>query len=111
MDVKIYTTFAKMKKGNIILIKLLLFIVLLFFPGINAHSNLDAQRYYIEISLDTDNNESRLTPYIDSSDEDQIDQYNNLDLSEQPESQKYGLSTMPLLNILFFSVWQPPKVF
>jgi hypothetical protein len=111
MDVKIYTTFAKMKKGNIILIKLLLFIVLLFFPGINAHSNLDTHRYQIEISHDTDSSESRLTPDNDSFEEDQIDQSPISDLSEQPECQKYGFITLPLLNILFVRVWQPPKVF
>ena len=100
-----------MKKGRNNFLKFFLLIVLLFFPGINAHSNLDQQRYYIEISHDTDNIESSLTPDNDSSDEDQIDQYNNSDLSEQLECQKYGLRTLPLLNILFFSVWQPPKVF
>ena len=108
---KIYATFALMKKRRNIFLKIFLLIVLLFFPEINAHSNLDTQRYYIEISLDTDNIESRLTPDNDSSDEDQIDQSHISDLSEQPECQKYGLSTLPLLNILFFSVWQPPKVF
>ncbi len=108
---KIYMTFALMKKRRNIFLKFLLLIVLFFFQGINVHSNLDTQRYYIEISLDTDNIESRLTPDNDSSDEDQIDQSNNSDLSEQPECQKYGLITLPLLNSLFFSVWQPPKVF
>jgi hypothetical protein len=108
---KIYTIFALMKKRRNIFLKFILLIILLFFPGSNAHSNSVSQRYYIEVSLDTDNIQSRLTPDNDSSDEDQIDQYSNLDLSEQPECQKYGLSTMPFLNNLFFSVWQPPKVF
>jgi hypothetical protein len=108
---KIYTTFAPMKKRKNIFLKIFLLIVLLFFPGLNAHSNLNAQRYYMEISLDTDNIESRLTPDNDSSDEDQIDQFKNSNLSEQLECQKYGLITLPLLNYLFFSVWQPPKVF
>lgn len=107
---KIYTTFALMKKGRNLFLKFILLIVLLFFQGINAYSNLDMKRYYIEISLDTDNIKSRLILDNDSSDEDQSDQHNNSDLSEQPGSQKYGLSTLPLLNILFFTVWQPPKV-
>ncbi len=42
---------------------------------------------------------------------DQIDQSQYSDLSEQPECQKYDFDTLPLLNILFVSVWQPPKVF
>ena len=100
-----------MKKGRNIFLKFYLLIVLLSFQGINAHYNLDAQRYYMEISLDTDNIESRLTADNDSSDEDQIDQFKNLDLSEQLECQKYVSSTLPLLNILFISVWHPPKVF
>jgi hypothetical protein len=108
---KIYATFALMKKRRNIFLKIFLLIVLLFFQGINAHSNLDTQRDYIEISLDTDNIESRLTPDNDLSDEDQIDHSNNSDLSEQTECQKYSLITLPLLNNLFFSVWQPPKVF
>lgn len=108
---KIYATFAIMKKGNIIIIKLLLFIVLLFFPVISAHSNLNTQRDHIEISRDTDDIENRLIPDNDSSDEDQIDQSNNTDLSEKPECQSNGFSTLSVLNILYCSVWQPPKVF
>jgi hypothetical protein len=102
--------FVRMKKGRNILLNLSFLIVLFFLHGIDAQSNLDTQQYYIEISYNTDNIESRLTLDSDSSDEDQIDKYQIMYLSEQPECQKYGLSTMPLLNIQFFSVWQPPKV-
>jgi hypothetical protein len=108
---KIYTTFTLMKKKGNIFLKLFILIVLFFLPGIDAHSNLDTQHYYIEISYNTDNIETWLTLDNDSSDEDQIDQYNNSDLSEQLECQKYGFNTLPLLNILSLSVWQPPKVF
>jgi hypothetical protein len=108
---KIYTTFALMKKRRNIFLKIFLLIVLFFFPGIDVHSDLVTHRYYIEISQDTDNMESRLTTDNDSSEEDQIDQSYLSDLSEQPECQKYGLSKLPLLNILSVSVWQPPKVF
>jgi hypothetical protein len=100
-----------MKKRRNIFLKIFLLIVLFFLQGINAHSYLETQRYYIEISHDTDNSESRLTPDNDSSDEDQIDQSPIYDLSVQTEDQKYGFNTLPLLNILFVSVWQPPKVF
>jgi hypothetical protein len=108
---KIYTTFAIMEKRRNIFLNIFLLIVLLFFQGINGHSIIDTQRYYIEISNDADSIESRLTPDNDSSDEDQIDHSSISDLFEPPECQKYGLSTVPLLNIQFFSVWQPPKVF
>jgi len=108
---KIYTTFALMKKRRNIFLKILLLIVLFFYQGINAHSNIDTQRYYIEISYDTDNNVSRLTPDNDSSDDDQIDQSYISELSEPPECRNYALRTLPLLNILFVSIWQPPKVF
>ena len=107
---KIYTTLALMKKRRNIFLRLFLLIVLLFLLGINAHSNSDTQRYCIEISQDTDNTESRLTQDNDSSDEDQFDQSHISDLSEEPECQKYGLSILPLINILFYSVWQPPEV-
>jgi hypothetical protein len=100
-----------MKKRRYIFLKIFLLIVLFFFQGINMYSNLGTQRYYIEISHHTDNSESRLTPDNDFSDEDQIDQSPISDLSEQPECQKYGFNTLPLLNIQFVSVWQPPKVF
>ena len=100
-----------MKKRRNIFLKILLLIVLFFFQVINVHSNLYTQRFYIEISHDTNNNESRLAPDNQSSDEDQIDLPPISDLSEQPECQKYGFNTFPLLNILSVSVWQPPKVF
>ena len=100
-----------MKRRRNILIKFFLLIVLFFFQGINAHSNLDTQRYYFEISHYNDNSESRLTPDYDSSNEDQIDQSPISYLSEQPECQKYGFNILPLLSILFVSVWQPPKIF
>ena len=100
-----------MKKRRNILIKIFLLIVLFFFQGISAHSNLDIQRYYIEISHDTDNIDTRLAQNNDLTGEDQIDQPPISYLSEQPECQKYGFNPSPLLNILFVSVWQPPKVF
>lgn len=108
---KIYTTFALMKKRRNIFLKLLFLIVLFFYQGINTHANIDTQRYYIEISNETGNSESRLTPYNNSSDEDQIDLSPVSDISGHPECQKYGFITLPLLNILFVSIWQPPKVF
>ena len=86
-------------------------IVLFLFHGINAHSSLDPQRYFIQISHDTDKAENRLNPDNDSSDEDQIDRSNISDLSDQTGCQKFSVSTLPPLNILFVSVWQPPKVF
>jgi len=100
-----------MKKRRNIFLKIFLLIVLFFFQGINAHSNLDTQRYHIEISHDNDNSESRFAQDNDSFDIDQIDQSPILYLSEQPECQKYDFNTLPLLNILSVSVWQPPKVF
>ena len=100
-----------MKKGRIIFLKIFLLSVLLFFQGISAHSYIDKQQHYLEISHDSDNIESRLTADNDSQDEDQIDYSDNSDLSEHPECQVYVFSALPLPNILFFSVWQPPKVF
>jgi hypothetical protein len=100
-----------MKKRRNIFLKIFLLIVLLFFQGITAHSSVDTWRYYIEISHNTYNNESNLTPDNNSSDEDLIDQAPIWYLSEQLECQKYGFNTLPLLNILSFSIWQPPKVF
>ena len=100
-----------MKKGKLILLKIFLLIVLLFFPGINAHTNPDMHPAYIEISHDTDNPDSKLTQDNDLSDEDQIVRNNNSSLTEQFECKEYKSIPQPLLNILSSSVWQPPKVF
>jgi hypothetical protein len=108
---KINTTFALMKIRRSIYFKIFLLIVLFLFPVINAYSNFDTQRYFIEISPATDNNESKLTLDFDSSDEDQIDQSNKSDLPEQPDCQKIHLCILPLYSNLFLSVWQPPKIF
>ena len=100
-----------MKKRRNIILKIFLLIVLFLFQGIKAHSNVDSQRYNIEIYYNIENIESKVTPDNDLSDEDQIDQFSISYLSEQSVCQNYGLSTLPILNILLFSVWQPPKVY
>jgi len=100
-----------MKKGKLIILKIFLLIALLFFPGINAHTNQDTQLAYIEVLHDTDNPDNKLTQDNDLSDEDQIDHYTNSNLSEQFECQEYNSISLALLNIPSFSVWQPPKVF
>jgi len=100
-----------MKKLRHIFIKFFLLIVLFFFQGISAHSGFDTERYYSPISLDAVNTECSMTPDNDSSDEDLIEQSDISDLSDQDVCQKFSVSTLPLLNILFVSVWQPPKIF
>lgn len=100
-----------MRKRKNIFLKIFLLIVLLFIPVFSAHSNSDTGRYLTEISRDTDNTEIRLTPDNDLSDEDQIGQSDNSDLSEQHECQQYGFKTLPLLNILIVYIWQPPKIY
>ena len=108
---KKYTTFTLMKKRRTIFLNIILFLFVVLYSGIAAHSILDTQTAYMELSPVNDNNENRLCSNTDSPDNDQIDQVSLSDLSELPECQKNGLSSMPVLNILFFSVWQPPKVF
>jgi hypothetical protein len=100
-----------MKKGRLIFFKFFLLIILLFVPGINAHSISDTQGYFIETSNNTDNIGSRLTLDIDSSEEEQINKANNSALLVQHECQKIYCKALPLLNILFASVWRPPKVY
>jgi hypothetical protein len=103
-------TFAHMNKRKNTFLKIFLLVVLFFFQGINTHPNLATQRYYIELSHDTDDNKSRFNPDNDSSDETQIDQAPISGLSEQPECQKFCFRTLFFLNTLFVSVWQPPEV-
>jgi hypothetical protein len=100
-----------MKIRRNIFLNILLLTIVFFCSGIDAYSFSDAQRNYPEIPADIQNIETRLTPDTDSSDEDQMDQYHIFGLTEQPECQKSFLYTFPLPDNLFFSIWQPPKVF
>jgi hypothetical protein len=86
-------------------------IIVIFCSGIDAHSNLVSQRYYIEHSPDTNKIEDIITPDLDSSDEDQMDQDHRFGLTEQPECQKSYICTLSLPNYLLVSVWRPPKAF
>jgi hypothetical protein len=100
-----------MNKRSDIFLKIFLLIIVFACSGINIHSDTDMHRYYLNQSTGTNNIENSLTPDIDFSDEDQIANSSILGLTEQPECQKYGLNSLPLLNILSVSVWQPPKIF
>jgi hypothetical protein len=97
------------KRKNIFLVILLP--VLFFCSGINAYSNSETHRYYLENTSVSDNFENRLSNHTDSSEEDQMDQSHIVLLPEQPECKKSGVCTLSLLNNLFVPVWQPPKVF
>ena len=99
-----------MKKRGIFL-KIFLLIVLFFYQGIKAHSDIDAQQYFLENSYETDNIDNKLTHDNNSYDEDLIDRSSASGFSEIHECQKYGFVTFTLLNILFVSVWQPPKIY
>lgn len=82
-----------------------------FCSGIDAHSNSEAQRYFIEHSTSSNNFENRLNHHTDISDEDQMDQSYLMMLPEHYEGQESGLSALLVLNNFPLSVWQPPKVF
>lgn len=82
-----------------------------FCSGIDAHSNSEAQRYFIEHSTCSNNFENRLNHHTDISDEDQMDQSYLMMLPEHYEGQESGLSDLLVLNNFPLSVWQPPKVF
>jgi hypothetical protein len=99
-----------MKKGKVKNFRFFLLIILLLVPGINRHSILDTYGYYLEISSDANNIESSITLDIDSSEEEQINKSDNSALLVQHECQKIYCKALPLLNILFASVWRPPKV-
>jgi hypothetical protein len=108
---KIYTTFETMKKGSNIFLKFLLFTVVFFCTGINIHSGIETKQYNTELSTNTENIEICLTPDIDLSDEDQMEQSHISGLSEQPNGQKSDLIPLPFISSLFISIWQPPKIF
>ena len=100
-----------MKKGRNIFLNVLILIIVYFCSGIDARSNSEVQRYFIEHSTCSNNFENKLSHHTDISDEDQMDQSYIMLLPEHYERQESGLSALPFLNNLFFSVWQPPKVF
>ena len=81
-----------------------------FCSGIAVHSNFEAEKYNLELPAGSNNLENKLSHHTYSSDEDQMDQSPVMLLPEQPECQESDLCTLPLLNNLFVSVWQPPKV-
>jgi len=99
-----------MKKRRNIFLNIILLVIVFFCSGIDAHSNLETQRSYLELSPGSNNIENRLCSDIDSSDEDQMDQSYIFGLTEQPKCQKYYLCILPLFNNLFLPVWQPPKI-
>jgi hypothetical protein len=52
---KINATFAVMKKGRNIFLNTLILIIVFFWSGIDARSNSEAQRYFIEHSTCSNN--------------------------------------------------------
>lgn len=100
-----------MKKGRDIFFNIILLIIVFFFLGIDAHANSETQRYYVEYASSSNNFENKLNHHIDTSEEDQMEQSHIMLLPEQSECQKSGMNSLPLLDNLFVSVWQPPKIF
>jgi hypothetical protein len=98
------------KRGNIFL-AFLLFTVVFLCTGFNKHSGIETKQYNTEFSVNTENIETSLTPNIDLSDEDQMEQLHISGLSEQPDGQKSDLTPLPFINSHFISIWQPPKIF
>jgi hypothetical protein len=99
------------KRRNIFFHIIILLIVLFFFLGIDVHSNSETQRYYVEYASGSNDFENKLNHHIDTSEEDQMEQSHLMLLPEQSECQKSGINSLPLLDNLFVSVWQPPKIF
>jgi hypothetical protein len=99
-----------MNKRRNIFLTFLLFTLVLFCTGINIHSRTETKHYNSELSANTDNIENSLTPGVDLSDEDQMEQSHISGLSELPECQQPELTSLPFINSLFISIWQPPKI-
>jgi len=100
-----------MKKRRDIFFNIILLLIVFFFLGVDAHPNSETQRYYVEYASSNNNFENKLNHHIDISEEDQMEQSHIMLLSEQSECQKSGINSLPLLDNLFVSVWQPPKIF
>ena len=86
---KKYTTFTLMKKRRTIFLNIILFLFIVLYSGIAAHSILDTQTAYMELSPVNDNNENRLCSNTDSPDNDQIDQVSLSDIRTTRMSKKW----------------------
>jgi hypothetical protein len=100
-----------MIKRRYIILNILLLIIVLFSSGIEVHPNSETQRHYLELASGSNNLENKLSYHIDAEEEDQMDQSHIMLLPEKPECQKSSIDSLPLLNNIFFSIWQPPKIF
>jgi hypothetical protein len=98
-----------MKNGRNIFLYILLLVTVLFFSEINAHSNPEKQRYYLEHASGINNFENLISHHTDISEEDQMEQSHLILLQEQPECQQSDVCNLPLISSLLVSVWQPPK--
>jgi hypothetical protein len=102
--------FVIMKKGRNIFLNLLVLMIVFFCTTIYIHTFLEAQQSYMDLTSNTIYTECSLTLHLDSSDEDQMNKSHMNAFAEQPEWQQSESGTSPLLNKLFVSVWQPPKI-
>jgi hypothetical protein len=99
-----------MRNNRNISFAVLITLTVLFCFGIHAYSNSSIRSYSIELSSCSNNGENNFSSDIDSCDDDQNSHV--IENSTFVES----VSQMPiprhyfLVNKLFLSVWQPPKV-
>jgi hypothetical protein len=103
-------TFGTMKKGRKIFLNLAELLIVFFCTTVYLHSFSESQQYHMELSSNSNSIECSITLHFDASDEDQMNKSHMNAFAEQPEWQQSESGTSPLLNKLFVSVWQPPKI-
>jgi len=99
-----------MRKGRKIFLNIILLLAVFFCSGIFSSANFNGQQFIIEKSQVSDNTEDKITPDIDFSDEDQMDQSFIFRLSRPTEWQSPNQYSFSVFNIFSVSVWQPPKI-
>jgi hypothetical protein len=100
-----------MKMQSRIILRLILFIVVIFSIGPDSHSKA-IKTGSIEINADTytDKSENSFSSYFDSTDEDQIEHLYNPVLTGKHSFQKMIPCDFRGVYTFSISVWQPPKL-
>ncbi len=98
-----------MKIHRKILFRIIFLLAVLFCYGINVYSNYNVHSYSIEQTAGTNTVENSLSSDIDSSNEDQNNQFDEFDCIGKPIFQIPNTNNYFSTYNFCFSVWQPPK--
>jgi hypothetical protein len=91
-------------------IRVIFLLAVLFCFGSNTYSGYSSQSYCLELSGESNSAGNSLLSDTDASDNDQIDQTDNLTSLVEPICLILTAKNPFLIPNLSFSIWQPPKI-